>query len=175
MNEGAPKLIENLSERNKPSSFETAKGSEYRYLEDGRTQRFKKVENKEYDPQDVMVFIPDWKTLEAKASPENLAALGDSENEYQQILLKYSQEMKVYVVDGNFNKINSNQEVASAEGIFIALCKDSDSAPDFVIPVSATPKENYQPYDTTKYLDETSGEWKREQHIGNKVVKINYD
>ncbi|MES2225122.1 MAG: hypothetical protein V4478_04010 [Patescibacteria group bacterium] len=175
MNEGAPKPPENLPERNQASSFETAKGSEYRYLEDGRTQRFKKVENKEYDPQDVMVFIPDWQTLEAKASPQNLAALGGSENEYQQILLKYAQEMKVYVVDENFNKINSNQEAASVENTFIALCKTSDSAPDYVIPVSIIPKENYQPYDTTKYLDETSGEWKREQHIGNKIVKINYD
>lgn len=175
MHEGKPNPIENQLERKSISSFETAKGSEYRYLPDGRTQRFKKVENKEYEPQDVIVFIPDWKTLEEKAPTELLDALGGTENEYDQLLLKYSQQMKIYVIDENLNKVKSNQEAAAAERIFIALCSSDTETADFVIPVSTIPKENYQPYDTRKFFNETSQQWQREQHIGNKIVKINYD
>ncbi len=176
MNEGVPNQEpkENSIEQNKPTSFETEKGSEYRYLPDGKTQRFKKVEDKEYPPQDVIVFIPDWKTVEANAPQEFLKDFNNNPLEYEQTLLKYAQEMKVYITDGS-KKINSNEEAAAAENLFIALCKDSDSSPDYVIPVSAVPKENFSPYDTRKFLDESSNEWKREQHIGNGVIKINYD
>jgi hypothetical protein len=44
---------------------------------------------------------------------------------------------------------------------------------DIVIPVTHTPRVGFSTFDTRKYKDEETGEWMRERHLGNKVVKIN--
>lgn len=46
-----------LQERQKPAEVITARGSVYRYLSDGRTQRFKTATGELHEPQDTLVFI----------------------------------------------------------------------------------------------------------------------
>lgn len=47
----------------KPSEIITEKGSVYRYLPDGRTQRYKAITNVLNEPMDVMVFVPPWELI----------------------------------------------------------------------------------------------------------------
>ena len=161
-------------EEKRIASIETAKGSIYYFLPDGRTQRFKKVENKQYEPQDVLVFIPDWETLSLKAPKDFLDRFENSKFEFKEIILEYCHSMKIYIIDKDGNKIDSNEKAKTASQIFLAFCKDSDSPADFIIPVSVKPKIGWNIYDTRKYFNETKQKWEREQHIGNKVAKINY-
>ncbi len=174
MNQNSSENVFSRIEQKKIRSFETSMGSSYRYLPDGRTQRFKKVENREYEPQDVIVFIPDWNTLLKKAPKEFIDRFDGNENEFEQQILSYSREMKIYIINEDGKKMTSNQEAQSQKSLFLAFCKESRSEPDFMIPVVTKPKEGWTPYDTRKYFDETEKQWKRDQHIGNEVVKINY-
>lgn len=167
-------INKNKIEQKRPTSLETAKGSVYQYLPDGRTQRFKKVENKQYEPQDVIVFIPDWITLKTNAPSNFLERFEGGETGFVETMLEYCKEMKVYVIDNQGNKISSNKEKEDKAQLLLAFCKDPESSPDFVVPVSPKPKENWFVYDTRKYFNQEKGQWEREQHIGNKVVKINY-
>ncbi len=163
------KKIENIQ----ISSIETAKGSIYQYLPDGRTQRFKKVENKEYEPQDVIVFIPDWDTVLKKA-PKEFIEKFENQTEYDQLLLKYAQKEKIYPINEKGEKLKDNNHKNSSQEIFIALNKKGKESPDYIIPVSKTPIINYKPYDTRKYFNEDEKVFERDQHIGNRIVNINY-
>ena len=158
-------------------TVETAKGSTYRYLPDGSTQRFKKVEGREYEKQSALVYVPDWAWVKQNASPEVLAKLGGDEDEYVQTLLRYvqnpvkSMDRKVYIVDEKGKRIETNQEIKEAEGT-VYLIFLSKGNPDFFIPVSHKPKLGFMTFDTRKYDDKETGEPMRERHLGNPVVKI---
>jgi len=56
----------------------TANGSVYKYLPDGRIQRFKKAEGKLYEPQAMLVFVPDFKWVQENAPAQIKAKLGES-------------------------------------------------------------------------------------------------
>lgn len=156
------------------ASVETAKGSVYRYLPDGTTQRFKKVEGKEYDPQAALVYVPDYAWVQKNAPPETLAKLGDNETQYIENLLEYVhwKGRSMYIIDKSGKKLESNQDIESAEGpVYLAFL--SDDKVDFYIPVSHKPKMGYSTFDTRKYYDKENDQWMRDRHLGNKVVKIN--
>ncbi len=157
-------------------SVETAKGSVYRYLPDGTTQRFKKVEGKEYDPQAALVYVPDYAWVKKNASPDMLEKLGENELVYEQVLLEYVQNpykegKKVYIVDKEGNKLETNQKIVEVEGPVYLAFLTGDTI-DFYIPVAHKPKIGYNTFDTKKYYDQETKQWMREQHLGNKVVKI---
>ena len=155
---------------------ETDKGSTYRYLPDGTTQRFKKVENKEYEPQTALVYVPSYSWIKEHASPEILDHLGENETIYTEVLLEYVQnpykaDKKVYIVDKNGKKIETNQEIAEAEEpIYLAFLFNEKV--DFAIPVFHKPRLGFMTFDTRRYFDEKLGETMRERHLGNPVSKI---
>lgn len=161
--------------------IETEKGSVYQYLPDGRTQRYKKVENKHYEPQDALVFIPDWSWV-SKNAPENvLMKLGENETQYNQTILEYAQVKgnKIYIVDGKGNKLETNQAIKETKGaVFLWFGHTENTGEkdkliqDLAIPVSTEAKKGYYTFDTRKY--KTEKETKREVHIGNKVKEIIY-
>ncbi len=151
----------------------TAKGSEYRYLEDGRTQRYKKVEDKLYDPQSILVFVPDYKWVLENAPAELLKQLGENEIQYTESLLDYIRngEKDCYLLDDQGNKIETTADFKKVEGnVYLALGQKDKI--DLTIPVSLFPRIGYNTYDTRKYKDEVSGQMKRERHLGNKVIDI---
>ena len=156
-------------------SIETAKGSRYRYLQDGKTQRFKKVEGKQYEPQDALVFIPDWETIK-RIAPEKIlkgGILGENETQYHQELLNYQHRGRISITDSNGNVLRTNKQIDNEKGmIFLAFQKKGSKTADFIIPVSTTPQLGYYTFDRRTY--EKGGENLTEKHIGNKVVKINY-
>lgn len=160
----------------KITSVETANASVYTYLPNGMTQRFKTVEGKEYGPQAVLVYVPDYVWIVNNAPAEILRKLGDREAEYEKIILEYvhAPRKKVYVVDANGRKLESNEEVLKTDGpIFLALM--SGDTVDIAIPVSPEPKLGFSTFDTRKYRDEKTGKIVRESHLGNKVVRINLE
>jgi hypothetical protein len=155
---------------------ETAKGSTYRYLPDGTTQRFKKVEGKEYDPQAALVYVPSFEWIEKHATPEMLQKLGDEDYIYNDNLLEYVQNpfkdgRAVYIVDTNGRKIETNQEIKNTKGpIYLAFLKDDKT--QFFIPISHKPVLGFSTFDTRLYTDEKTGQRMRERHLGNPVVRI---
>ncbi len=155
---------------------ETAKGSTYRYLEDGTTQRFKKAENKEYDPQAALVYVPGYKWVKEHAPPQILEKLGENELIYNDILLEYVQNprkegKKVYIIDKVGKKIETNAEIQSAEGQIYLAFLTGDTV-DFSIPAYHKPEMGFMTFDTRTYTDEETGEYMRERHLGNAVVRI---
>lgn len=158
------------------ASVETVKGSVYRYLPDGTTQRYKKVEGKEYDAQSALVYVPDYTWFKAHAPKHLLDRLGDNEAIYTERLLEYVQNprkdgKKVYIVDGTGRKIETNKEIKETKGtIYLAFL--SGDATEFTIPVSHVPKIGFMTFDTRTYADANTGERMRERHLGNRVAKI---
>lgn len=154
----------------------TAKGSVYNYLPDGTTQRFKKAENKEYEPQAAIVFVPDYETIK-KIAPKDLdveSVFGENDAQYNQILLEKNQTKgsKNYIVNAQGKKLETNEAIQAENGpIFLTF--GSEDKVDFFIPVSKEPKIGYYTFDTRKYTNE-NGEFLRERHIGNKVTEIRY-
>ncbi len=169
------------AEKRKPKSITTAKGSVYTYLPDGRTQRFKTVDGKMEAPQDILVFIPPWNTLANKAKqmyPEIFESIED-EMQFEQLLLQYAQ-LKGFViipVTADGMKVKSLNELATNESLYLAFgVKNGDTQKiHFSLPVGKEPQLDWKTFDTRKFYDETDGILKREIHIGNKVVSIEYE
>lgn len=155
---------------------ETGKGSTYRYLPDGTTQRFKKVEGRDYDPQAALVYVPPFEWVKQRATPEQLEKIGKEDYIYENNLLTYVQNprkdgRKVYIVDATGKHIETNEEIKNAEGqIYLAFLKDGKT--DFFVPVSHKPVVGFYTFDTRTYDDEKTGEHMRERHLGNQVAKI---
>lgn len=161
----------------------TEKGSEYKYLPDGRTQRFKKIEGKNYEPQDAIVFVPDYEWIQKNAPKHYLDnnTFGENETQYNQILLEYVQKedhgkdcgKKVYIEDEQGNKLESNQEIAIKNRIFLWFGKETEDGKykeAFCIPVINRPTIGFSTFDTRKYKE--GYQWLREKHLGNKVIEI---
>ncbi len=157
----------------------TAKGSSYKYLPDGRTQRFKKVENKDYEPQDALVYIPNYKWLKENELTKLEEAFGkkfDGELGYEQFLLRYvhTEVLNMFIFDKNNHKLETNKEIAGARarGDRIRLALGTEKKIHFAIPVSHLPKLGFSTYSTKKSYNEKEKQEKRQKHIGNEVVEI---
>lgn len=159
----------------------TSRESVYRYLPDGRTQRFKTAENSLGDPQDVLVFIPPWELISKSASAHYPKIFLGIENQaqYTQLLLEYAQRegKTMRLIDDKGAEITTNTEANRVyeEGpnkLFLAFIDKNDPAKTFYLPVSSKPKIGYITFDTRKY--EADGKTMRERHIGNAVVDIKY-
>lgn len=151
----------------------TAKGSQYKYLPDGRTQRFKQVENRYYEPQFALVYVPSYTWVQKNAPANMMDVLGDNETIYDQIMLEYVQGdgKKCYIVDGKGNKLETNQQIRETQGSIFLTFGTPDKV-DFFIPVSPNPIIGFQTFDTRKYVDSSTNQLLRECHLGNKVVRI---
>ena len=158
----------------------TAKGSSYKYLDDGRTQRFKKVEGKQYEPQDILVFIPSYEWIiknNPKGALEKIMGEGiDNKIKFEQEILSYIQgsKKKVYVINGKGKKLKNNFEISEnvKNGKQIYITFGDEKKVDFYLPVTNIPKKGFNTFDTRKYFDENTGNWMRERHMGNAVVEI---
>lgn len=150
----------------------TKKGSIYTYLEDGRTQRFKKATGELHKPQDILVFVPDYDTL-INASKKNITSIiGENEFEYGQYLLEYAQvsPRTCFVINKDGIKIEKNKDAKNEKLLFLALYDKKSDKVDFTIPVSHIPRIGYNTFDTRKYQE--GNEWYRDRHLGNKVISI---
>ena len=137
------------------TSFETAKGSVYTILPNGKTQRFKTATKEQNEPQYLTVFV---KFKDTEQEQDFLEGIQRSD----------TSGTKVYVIDKQGNKYDTNEQAAGKD-VRLALVKDGkviDTAE-----TSTTPKIGYNTFDQRRF--EKDGEKYREAHLGNKVVKIN--
>ncbi|MBU2616293.1 MAG: hypothetical protein KKC19_04275 [Nanoarchaeota archaeon] len=171
--EGQNELEEKVSEIN---YVETSKGSRYAYLPGGKTQRYKKVTGEMNEPQDALVFIPDYETVKKAVPKEYLErnVLGKNRIQYQETILDYIQNKgkKVYIVDEKGKILRTNKEVQVAEQVYLSFLDKKKNEVDFSIPVSKEPKVDYMTFDTRRF--EKNGEQFTERHIGHEVKKIVY-
>lgn len=149
----------------------TANGSVYKYLPDGRIQRFKKAEGKLYEPQNMLVFVPDFDWVQKNAPAKVKALFGDSPAQYEQTMLEYVQGKgkKNFIVDASGKKLETNEEIAAASGPVFLTFGEGEKI-DFFIPVTIKPRLGWYTFDARKYKE--GGEYKREVHLGNKVVEV---
>ncbi len=141
----------------KIDSFETEKGSVYKILENGKTQRYKTITKEKLEPQDLMVF----------AKFKNVQQEQDFLNGVQN---REGSGTKVYVIDKEGNKYDTNEQIKDKD-VRLALV---DTKTNSVIETVETKKEptiGYNTFDQRRYKE--NNESYRESHIGNKVTKIN--
>lgn len=153
------------------SHIETAKGSIYKYLADQRTQRFKTAENRLYDAEDALVFIPTYEWVQRNAPPHIRDSFGKSERYYVNLILEYAQlHNRRIIIHSNGKRLYTNKEISETKDqIFLAFLVGERL--DFQIPVSKVPRLGWKTFDTTKFQDD-GGEWKTSCHVGNAVTKI---
>jgi hypothetical protein len=168
------KNIENSQEKKKVVSFETEKGSVYTYQKDGSIQRYKASTGETFN-QSVVAFIPSWDWLKKNAPKEFLDKF-ENELILQQEMLRYihqrdGEQMKVWLVDEKGNKIDNADQLNKAKRAFLYFGDEEKN--DFIFPVFSDPKKDSLPFDTSKYKEKD--DYKRHSHIGNKIVKINYE
>jgi hypothetical protein len=153
----------------KVSSFETAKGSVYTYDENGKTTRFKpraidRGENPQNERQDITVFV--------QLTPE-------AQRKYLDVIHAHADDpakkRKVYVVekqpDGTPRILRDIAQITNPDEVYLTAMRNG-------LVIGAT-KASIQPevgahvFDTRQYEDD--GKTYTERHLGNKVVKINYE
>ena len=167
---------EQAEEKQLVSEIITSKGSIYRYLEDGRTQRYKST-GEVLDPQDTLTFIPPWDQIKDQAGklyPDIFKGI-DSQAQFEQLLLEYAQQSgrTIRVIDEKNKELLTSEDVNTATRVFLALVDRDDPERNFTLPVSVKPKLGYLTFDTRVTTDE-EGNRVRERHIGNKIVEIKY-
>jgi hypothetical protein len=155
--------------------LETARGSVYTYLPDGRTQRYKKATGERKEPKDVLVFIPDynWIVKNAQVILENKKHIvGEDEVEYLEILVDYvhGTGRDIRVIDSQGKELKTNEEVAKAERPCCAFLTKGNV--DFYLPVTGKPHLGFFTFDTRRF--NSGGQWFRSNHVGNKVIRIKY-
>ena len=164
-------------EKPKPSEVFTERGSVYRYLPDGRTQRFKTATGELHGAQDTLTFIPPYDSIKEQALrlyPSVFRGV-ESTAQYEQLLLEYAQleNRTIRVMDQGSIELATNAEIEAAERAFLAFIDRDNSGNGFTLPVSKEPKLGYLTFDTKKYKGE-DGKTYRERHIGNRVIDIKY-
>lgn len=173
-------MIANESlEKRKPKTITTSKGSIYTFLPDGRTQRYKTAEGKMEAPQDLLVFIPPWENITQKAKelyPEIFSSI-DNAIQFEQLLLEYmvkgSPKTIRPAMDGN--ETYSLESTPPEATVFLNFINKDTKRVDFALPTSREPKIGYSTFDARRFLDSADNIVKRERHIGNKIVSIDYE
>lgn len=164
-------------EKKKVIRFKTAQGSIYEYLPDGSTRRFKTAANEQHEAKDAIVFIPPWDVIQegAKQNYPKIFEHIDSEGLFESLLIDYvhTPGKTIRITDGQGYELSNNQEIQSADRVFILCLDKNDASSSFYLPVLRDPKIGYQTYDTSKYVAQ-DGKTYRDKHVGNKVTEIEY-
>lgn len=160
-------------------SFETELGSVYKFLPDGRTQRYRQVDEELKAPQDAIVFVPPYERIVDKAPAKDRPFLGNSPFEYNRNLIMYTQKIgkehtnaKVRIITREGKILRTNEQINNVPEVFLAFMRDGKTV-DFTLPVSKGPKESYLPFDT-RMEPLPDGSHMTYVHLGNNITKINY-
>lgn len=165
-------------EKPKPREVITEKGSVYKYLPDGRTQRFKTATGELNEKQDILVYIPPFDLIKEQALKLFPGIFKSIKNEaqYEQLLRDYfwAEGRTIRVIDQAGNEIWNSEDMEKADRAYLALIDKEDSSRSFTLPLSKEPKIGYQAFDARQYKDK-DGETCHEGHIGHKVKEIKYN
>jgi hypothetical protein len=142
-------------------SFTTEKGSVYTYDDQGRTSRYKTEENKQYEKQDVTVFL----NLNDEESRLILDAIHAENPDLKR---------KAYVLEklegGKPKIIRKFSDVSDPRNLYLAIY-DKQGKNEWIKKASLRPALGYTVFDTRH--SESGDEGKTERHLGHKVIEIN--
>lgn len=158
-----PEVNNPEQESKKPRSFMTERGSVYSYDETGRTSRFKKATNEQYEPQDLTVFLDlddeDYKFFRAALEGQNPDL-----------------KKKIYIVerkkDDKPEVRESLNEVQDSQRLYLAVV-DKNGSIIKLVKASLKSEIGKTVFDTRSY--EKDGKNFRERHFGHKITKIDYE
>jgi len=154
--------------------FVTKQGSTYRYLPDGRSQRFKNVTDTLKKPMDLIVFLPPHDWIQNNSPKHLQGKFGENEREFERLLLQTIWEekgMEERICNEKGNVMLTNQDLYRTDShIFFFFVKDEKA--NLMFPVSKIPRIGFYSYDfrVERFGDQLGSE----RHIGNKVVHIKY-
>lgn len=140
--------------------FKTEKDSIYAYDNDGKTSRFKTVEGKQYERQNVTVFVDLTPEEEAKFL-ENIDLM--SENK----LVCVAEELSS---NDGARIIRDISEVHDPDKIYLAVFNLDTKMWEMKKKASLKPIMGYTPFDTRMY--EEHGKPRVKAHLGHKIVEI---
>ena len=143
----------------------TEKGSVYRYLPNGMTQRFKTAEGRLSPPKDILVYVPDFESL---LRMESIDRPGNTEDEYYASLLDHVHDRSkwIRVANRDGRSFRTNHEIVADGGpIWIAFGEGESLS--FCLPAFHLPKEGYLAYDVKYEADNTC-----RRHLGHKVTQV---
>ncbi len=169
-----PQRAERSIEWDDIASVMTARGSTYTYLPNGKTQRFKEVTKQLEEPQDLLVYVPNYAWLMQHAPEQVRNRIGENELIYHDTLLEHVHSIagrKAYMQGADGTELLTTEQIRSASSM-PGLGFYRNGAIEFFIPVSLIPKIGWQTYDQRVCHDAKTGDRIRERHLGNKVVKI---
>lgn len=175
-NKETPKAPESYSVGD-VDTFTTSRGSVYKFLEDGRISRFKTKTNEQNEPQDMIVFIPDFDMLKKLISPETLEKLGQDDEEVLQTVLEYvnggSFEHHAYIINEENRIVRSKEDLQNAKRLGVILGKSDEGKlkGEVAFPVSRRPRIGFSTFDMSFYKND-NGEERVRRHLGNKVNEI---
>lgn len=182
--EGLPQAVEQKEQKSierysvkDVETFETSRGSVYTFLDDGRVSRFKTKTNEQMEPQDIIVFVPDFDFLKDMMKPEILSKLGASDEEVSETILQYVhsplKDRHVYIIDENGKFVKNQEDLYKAKKAFIALLHEQDGKVSTYagLPVSRRPRIGFSTFDMSFYKND-KGEERIRRHLGNSVTKI---
>ncbi len=166
------------TEKRKPKTVTTAKGSVYTYLEDERTQRFKSVEGEMKEPQNVLTFIPridsivDWKHFDRLP---NWIKERDNKQVMEILASDYihNPDKRVVLTNESNEIVRSNADAAKAQSLLLQFVDSATNQTEFALPVSIEPEIGATTYDA-RYFDK-DGKEHMSAHIGNEIVSISYE
>jgi hypothetical protein len=136
-------------------SFETSMGSVYTVLPNGKTQRFKTATGRQSEPSDLIVFVK----FENPQQEQNFLSAQNREN-----------GRKLYVVDSSGNMYDTDEQI---KGKDVKLAIVESGRVIEIAETSLEPKIGYNTFDQRRF--EKNGEKYRSTHLGNDVIKINYN
>jgi hypothetical protein len=157
--------------------FETSRGSVYTFLDDGRVSRFKTKTNEQMDPQDIIVFIPDFDFLKEILDSDILSKIGRDEEEVSETILAYIHgqqgDKHVYIVNEKGEFVKNQEDLQKAQKLALVLLdqKDGEIHRYAAMPVSRRPRIGFSTFDMSFYKND-KGEERVRRHLGNTVTKI---
>lgn len=158
---------EQVELKKKVNGFETAKGSWYALDEDGRTTRFKTVENKEYPKSGVTVYLND--------KFHSLISFLTYHNEDAKVrLLERRVDHLARIRDvseiQNFDEVKLTFADKNNETEFIKIKDPSGGFTPAIFPVSFEPEVGSHPFEISYDQDNT-----KHAHYGNVITEIKYE
>ncbi len=141
-------------------SFETAKGSIYRYDDYGRTTRFKTATGEQIETQGITVFVD--------PNDQQVRQIRDA------YLLEGASDRTVYIVekrpDSSAKIVRDISEVEDRRRLGLVVTRGGK--PILLLPASIFPILGHHVFDMRHY--EKGDEEMTERHLGHTVSKINY-
>jgi hypothetical protein len=155
--------------------FRTSQCSRYAYFDNGKTQRYKEFDKEYREPQDILVFIPNFEWF-SKNAPAEMRGKFSDEKKYDAFinLHIYSRGVRTKILDSKGFEMTKNEDLKKPGLVFLAfIAKEGEQKGKvlFHLPVAKSPKIGFNTFDMR--LEEVDSQQTLiHMHLGNTVVEV---